>query len=480
VNRQIGHLFVLITLLFAALVAYTSRWTVFEQEELESHAANRRPLLEEMRVPRGRILARDGTVLARSRRRGRGSRLVFTRTYPEGALFAHAVGYSFITQGRTGLERSRNDELSGKEDEFTSIIDELNGSREGDDVRTGLDPAAQRTAIQALQGKGAGAVVAIEPASGRVRVMATVPGYDPNAIPDLLDRLRRNRGRPLFNRATQTGYPPGSTFKVVTATAALDTGRYRPDSIVDGSSPKEISGVPLSNCCAEGTGDYGPIPLTTALTNSVNTAWAGVGEKLGRETLVRYMKRFGLYDDPPLDYPDDQMLPSGVRDDEGGLVEDGFDAGRVAIGQGGAEGQTQVSPLQMAMVAAAVANGGKLMRPRLTDRVIAQDGRIRDRVEPKVESEVMKPQTASTLAGMMAQVVKSGTGRAAAIPGIEVAGKTGTAEVDGGSSNQAWFIAFAPVGRPRVAIAVTVERTQGQGGTVAAPIAKQVMQELLR
>ena len=474
-NRQIVQLFSLVVLLFAVLVAFTSRWTVFEQEDLEAEPSNRRPLLEQLRIPRGEIVARDGTVLARSTGSGSGSRRIYTRTYPEGGLFAHALGYSFIDRGQAGLEQSRNDELTGDKNEFVSLIDELlSRSREGEDVHTTLDPAAQRAAIAAMAGQR-GSVVALEPSTGRVRVMVSIPDYDPNDVPDRFSELNQSEGSPIFNRATQARYPPGSTMKVVTAAAALDSGEYESGSIVDGSSPKTISGAPLTN---SGGANFGPIPLTSALTQSVNTVWAEVAEEIGSDTMYEYMERFGFNTEPDLDYPRRQMTPSGVFGEDGALLDqdDPVDIGRVAIGQE----RLQVTPLQMAMVAAAVGNGGVLMKPRLTERVVDKDGRVTDRIEPDEEERVIEEETATELANMMADVVREGTGTAAALSGIDVAGKTGTAEVDGGTSNQAWFIAFAPVDDPRMAIAVTVERTQGQGGTVAAPIAKRVLEVLLQ
>ena len=473
-NRQILHLFTLIITLFGLLIVFTSRWTVFEQEDLEANSANRRPLLEQLRIPRGDILAQDGTVIAHSNASGSGSQKIYTRTYPEGGLFAHAVGYSYIERGQAGLEQSRNDELTGEKNEFVSLFDEiLSRSQEGEDVHTTLDPAAQEAAIGALAGQP-GSVVALEPSTGRVRVMVSLPDYDPNDVPDAFAELNQAEGSPVFNRATQARYPPGSTMKVVTAAAALDSGQYEPDSIVDGSSPKTISGAPLTN---SGGADFGPIPLTTALTNSVNTVWAEVGEELGADTMYEYMERFGFNTVPDLDYPRNQMTPSGVFGTDGELLDadDPVDVGRVAIGQE----RLQVTPLQMAMVAAAVGNDGVLMKPRLTDRVVDKDGRVTERIEPDEEERVIDEDTAAELADMMADVVNEGTGTGAALSGIQVAGKTGTAEVDGGASNQAWFIAFAPVDDPEMAIAVTVERTTGQGGTVAAPIAKSVLEVLL-
>jgi peptidoglycan glycosyltransferase len=375
------------------------------------------------------------------------------------------------------LERSRNDALAGEEDEFESIFTGLEGrEREGLDVVTNLSVAGTQAAQAALGGRK-GAVVAIEPQTGKVRVMVSVPEYDANLVPTEFGRLNRDPNKPLLNRTTQELYPPGSTFKVVTATAALDSGKVTPESIIDGSSPKEISGVPLAN--AGGT-SFGPISFTDALTNSVNTVFAQVGEQIGRRTLVEYMKRYGFYADPRLDYPDEQMIPSGIINGDGDYVEDGFDVGRVAIGQGGLEGEVRAAPVQMAQVAAAVANGGRLMRPQLTDRIVRKDGRVAERIEPDLQSTVMKPETAEQLTAMMSRVVEEGTGTAAALAGITVAGKTGTAEVGANREfTQPWFIAFAPVEDPQMAIAVTLERTTGQGGTVAAPIAKTVLEALL-
>jgi penicillin-binding protein A len=218
------------------------------------------------------------------------------------------------------------------------------------------------------------------------------------------------------------------------------------------------------------------VSLTDALTNSVNTVFAQVGEQVGSETLFEYMERFGFGRLPPIDYPPSQLFTSGVY--EGNEVlsgNDPVDVGRVAIGQE----RLQVTPLQMAMVAAAVANDGELVSPRLGDAIVARDGRLVERIRGRRVSRVMSPQTATTLGGMMANVVEEGSGTAGALEGIEVAGKTGTAEVESGATNQAWFIAFAPVDDPQMAIAVTVERTNSTGGEVAAPIAKQVLEAMI-
>ena len=332
-------------------------------------------------------------------------------------------------------------------------------------------------ALRAL-GSREGAVVALEPQTGRVRVMASNPAFDPDRLRDARD-LKALEGSAV-NRTTQGQYPPGSTFKVVTAAAAIDSGRYTKDSLVDGRSPKTVSGTPLQNFDNE---QYGTIPLTEALTNSVNTVWAEVAAKLGPETMERYMERFGFYDQAVVDLPTEQRATSGVYVDREGRrvllppTSRFVDVGRVAIGQGG----LLAPPLQMAMVAAAVANDGRLMRPTIADRIVDRDGRTVDDIEPEELSRPMKTQTAREIGDMMASVVREGTGTAAALSGLAVAGKTGTAQiVPERNITQPWFIGFAPRDDPKVAVAVTIERSTGTGGVEAAPIAKRVMETLLR
>ena len=474
-NAPIARLFVVVVVLFAVLVAFTSRWTVFDAHALRDNPKNHRQLIEEQKIRRGLIRAGDDTVLARSLEQPDKS---YVRTYPAGRLFSHAVGYSFVRQGRAGLERFYDDDLSGRSGDLGSLLDRLSGSeQQGDNLVTSLNPAAQRVALQQLGGRK-GAVVALDPRTGAIKVMASVPGYDPNAVKNqqAFSALNKDSDAPLLNRTTQAGYPPGSTFKVVTAIAAIDSGRYTPDSRISGRNGKTISGVPLNNDQGESFGD---ITLTEALTKSVNTVFGEIGEKLGKAKMKTYMDRLGFGKPVEVDLPRDERAASGER--KGGRIipatNGAVDVGRMAIGQD----KLTVTPLQMAMVASAVANGGKLMKPRLGDRIVDRDGRTVRHLVPEEMSQVMSPQTASQVGAMMGQVVKEGTGTAAALQGIDVAGKTGTAEVDRPCGpNQLWFIAFAPAQDPRVAIAATVECGTGFGGTVAAPIAKAVMQELLK
>ncbi len=472
------RLYGLVVLLFALLIAFTSRWTVFEASSLRQNALNRRSLLQQERIERGRILAAGGTVLARSVRGREGT---YQRTYPTGSLFAQTIGYSYTDLGQSGLERYRNPALAGEASatNLQAILDQLQGKRrQGDEVLTTLDPAAQRTAVAAL-GERRGAVVALDPRTGAVEVMASTPSFDPNLLrsSSAYERLTHDSyGTPLVNRATQFGYAPGSTFKVVTATAAIDTGQYTPQSLVSGRNGIVVSGVPLSNDDDE---SYGQITLTEGLVKSVNTVYAQVAEHLGKQTLARYMSRFGFDSKPRLDYPGEQMSASGEYLADGRLISPTsrfVDVGRMGIGQD----KLQVVPLQMAEVAAAVADRGRLMVPHLTQRIVDPEGRTVLWVTPHVQSVVMKPSTAASLTSMMEAVVTEGTGTAAQIPGVRVAGKTGTAETQIGTAvNNVWFIAFAPAQNPRVAIAVTLQDVPGQGAAFAAPVARQVMETVL-
>jgi len=477
-NAPARRLYVLISALFAVLVFATAWWTVARPASLRDNTENKRALLEQQRIHRGTIRSADGTVLARSVKVRGG---IYTRRYTDAdADVSQTIGYSYTDLGQVGLEKSRNDELVGETNGIESFVDQVLGKQqEGNDVTTTIDLAAQRVALQQLAGRK-GAVVAMEPDTGKVRVMASVPGFDANAVrdPKTFKQLNRDLDSPLFNRATQASYPPGSTFKVVTAAAALDSGQYTPDSVLNGDSPKVVSGVPLAN---DDDISYGDITLTTALTHSVNTVFAQIGEDLGKATMAKYMNRFGFDAKPPLDYPADQMLASGEYDLKTGrllpVTSPRVDVGRMAIGQD----KLQVTPLQMATVAATVANGGVRVAPRLTDKIVDPDGRVVERIKPQEEQRVMSTQTARELGEMMQNVVREGTGTAAALSGIDVAGKTGTAQIDPDRNiTQPWFIAYAPADDPKMAIAVTIERSAGGfGGTEAAPIAKAVLEQLL-
>jgi peptidoglycan glycosyltransferase len=486
-NRQIIKLFGFIVVLFAILVGFTSWWSVFDAKALKEESVNKRPLFEQQQIPRGRILAADGSVLAKSLPKGRGSGKRYVRHYPMGALFGHPIGYSFMEYGQTEFEQSHNAELTGEESEFGTILDELTGTKqEGEQVVTNLDVHAQEVAMADLESAGFGAVVAIEPSTGAVKVLASNPSYNPNSITDEKKFKKLNNpnsvARRLYNRATQGQYPPGSTFKVVTAAAGLESGVITPETTINAPGAITDEGHELANDYNQ---DWGNISLDTALTNSVNTWFGQLGQKVGQKELFSMMEAFGFNSKPPIDLPEDELSKSGVYDYESGRMlgrNDPVDLARVAIGQE----RLLVTPLQDAMVAAAVANGGKLMKPQIWNRVVNTDGSVTKRLDPQVYSEPISKQTAEELTTAMEGVVDEGTGTNAAISGVPVAGKTGTAETPGNDAcgggeeeNQAWFIGFAPADNPKIAIAASVECTEQFGNDVAAPIFRDVAEAVL-
>lgn len=481
-NRQIIKLFGFIVVLFAILVGFTSYWSVWDAKALKEQDVNKRPLFEAQQVERGRILAADGTVIAVSKPKGHGADLRYVRHYPEGALFGHPIGYSFMEYGDSEFEQSHNAELVGEESEFSTILDELTGrNREGDDVVTNIDTEAQRLALSDLEEAGFGGVVAIEPSTGAVKVLVSNKPYDPNRIPDEIEQLNTNEvERPLYDRATQGQYPPGSTFKVVTAAAGLESGRITPETTINAPGVIIDEGHELNNDFSK---DWGEISLDTALTNSVNTWFGQLGQQVGQSQLFETMEKFGFNSTPPIDLPSDQVEPSGVFS-EGSLLHrnDPVDLARVAIGQE----RLLATPLQIAMVAAAVANKGKLMKPQIWNRVVDPDGRTVKHLDPSEYSQAVSAKTAEELTTAMEGVVNEGTGTNAAISGVPVAGKTGTAETPGNKAcgggteeNQAWFMGFAPADEPKIAIAVSVECTPQFGNDVAAPIFADVAEAIL-
>ncbi len=468
-NRPIARLFALIVVLFGLLVIWTSRWTVFDASALQHNSLNKLDFYASLKIKRGRILADNGQVLARSLPAGGGT---WKRTYPAGALFAQSVGFENAQLGSAaGLEKFHGQWLSGNpQSTLTSIFGPLGGGQKvGDDLHTTLNPKAQAMARSLLAGR-AGSVVAIVPQTGAVKVLYSNPGYNDNNPPP------KGPGSEFFN-AVQGEYPPGSTFKVITTTAALNSGRYTPNSTIVGNSPLKVSGVPLQN---DGNASYGAVSLTKALTLSINTVFAQVGQNVGIRTMAEYMKRFGFYRYPPLDLPSDEMLASGERGSNGRLLSPTsnlIDLGRMSIGQD----KLTVTPLQMAMVASAVADNGTLMAPRLVTKAVNNVGQTVKRFAPHAYSHVMKASTALELRQMMTSVVEEGTGQSANLQGLNAAGKTGTATVNVAQNlDDAWFIGLAPVAHPKIVVAVELTNiVNGFGGTYAAPVAAQLMKLLI-
>ena len=485
-NTQLAHVARAAMALIVALVLATTYWQTWARPGLAARQDNEIQRVAEFEVRRGKILA-PTRVLARNRIEQRRGKKFYFRRYPQGRLAAHVVGYSTVSRSRAGLEKSLNGVLTGTERDLAALVErQLNDLRGkpivGDTIVTTLDLQAQKVALDAL-GRTCGAVVALDPRSGKLLVMASSPSYNPNLVENrfgLIGKITADcrPASPLVNRATQGRYAPGSTFKVVTLAAALESNRYAPDS----------SFVDPGYCIAYGkrvnnfdtSRPFGRLSLATALQHSVNSVFCNIGKALGAKRILEQARKFGFYERPPLETPDGERIPSGLyRDGELWFPkrDSDVDAGRMAFGQE----RMVVTPLQMAMVAAGIGNAGIVMRPWVVDRVVSPQGKTVDRTERTQLGRAIGPVNARDIAEMMVSAVQGGTGTAAQISGYRVGGKTGTAETGVPGRNTTWFIAFAgrPGKRPEVAIAVALEGQSSTGGATAAPIARTVMQALL-
>ncbi|MET9344443.1 penicillin-binding protein 2 [Nonomuraea sp. NPDC003804] len=459
-----------------ALLANVTLIQGFRTASLNADPRNHRTVISKFAHPRGKILARDGTVMAVSRRTKDPS-YAYRRFYPGGDLYATVTGHASLYT-TTGLERAEDDALTGSAPKARVRALVTDGISEGADVRTTIEPRAQRAAYEGLAATGRrGAAVAVNPTTGAILAMVSYPSYDPNLYstfdPAKLREadalLHADPGRPLLNRVLNQNYPPGSTFKVVTSAAALNSGTYEADSPLDAPSSLLLPGTStyLRNAGGAACGDGRP-PLAYAFQISCNTAFAAMGLDMGQDALRQQAEAFGFNDDT-LTVP----MPVSMS-----VYPSGLDQAQTALSAIG-QFDDKATPLQIAMLSAAVANGGALMRPYLVDEVRLPDGSVIDTAEPSQWRSAMSPREAAQLAAMMVNVTEEGgTGTAAALPGVVVAAKTGTAENAPGARDHALLTAFAPADSPRVAVGVVVERS-GSGGDVAAPIARRIMQALL-
>lgn len=490
-NDQVRRLATVALGLLAVLVVATTYWQTWARPGLAERQDNEIQRIVQFEIRRGLILS-TSRVLARNRAETVSGRTFYFRRYPQGPLTAHVVGYSTAARSRTGLERSLNDYLTGSVRSLSSLVDEsLNRLRGtpivGDTVKTTLDITGQRVALEAL-GSNCGAVVALDPRTGAVRVLVSSPSYDPNDVERNFARIGRIRASctpasPLLDRATQGLYPPGSTFKVVTLSAALESGAFQPTSTFFDPGYCTVYGKRVNNF--DTNRPFGNVTLATGLQYSINSVFCNIGLKLGAKAILRQAKAFGFYERPPLETPADERQPSGLyAAGRGGLRlweptnDSQVDAGRLAFGQE----RLLVTPLQLAMVVGTIANGGTLMRPYVVDRIVTPNGKTRVRTAPERIRRVVSPTTAREIGDMMVRAVQAGTGTSAQISGLRVGGKTGTAETGIAGNNVTSFIAFAgPDGEtPRLAIAVVLQNQSLTGGATAAPIARRVLQALLQ
>jgi penicillin-binding protein A len=489
-NRQIARLALVGLGLVAALIVATTYWQTWATAGLADRQDNEIQRVAQFSIKRGLIRAADGTILATNRKKRVAGQTLYFRRYPQHGLFAHIVGYSTQSRSRSGLEASENDYLTGSNANLHTVLnttlDRIRGATiRGNDLWLTLRPGAQRVAMEQLRGQ-CGSVVALDPRTGAVLAAASRPTFDPNLVENDFSAINNIRAScsppaPLLNRATDGLFVPGSSFKVVTSAAALDSGLYTIDSSFFDKGYCIEYGKQVNNFADQGRVEqFGSVNFLQALEHSINAVFCEIGKKIGAGRILGTSKQFGFYADPPLETPANERAPSGLYH-HGKLFYPSdpatqVDPGRLAFGQ-----ETMVvTPLQMAMVAAAVANHGVVMKPYVVGRVTGPGGGVIQRTHPEKYKRAMRRSTAADLTRMMEAVVTGGTGTAAQLPGIRVAGKTGTAETGGaGTLNTTWFIAFAPAEAPRVAIAVVLQNQSGSGGTTAAPIARAVMQALL-
>lgn len=472
-NRAMSKVFIVTVALLLALIVNLTWIMAVHAQWFQDRPENKRSIAEELKIKRGRILGYDGSVIAGTVRRSG----YYARDYPDGIVAPQLVGYDSVTYGRSGVEAQLNDVLTGQSGGLgvQNWVDKLLGRRPtGADVRLTLVPDVQKAAQQQLYGHR-GAIVVLDPKTGALIASASAPTYDPANLEAQWKRLSSDPAAPLLNRPTQGLYVPGSAFKVVTASAALDSGKVTPDTPFVDTGTYVVYGGKVTNYGGE---IFGPNTFTEAMTFSINTTFAKVGDLLGEKRLIAGAERYGFYQTPPLELPAGEVVPSG-RYGKNGLLPPGAFMDPLAVAWA-ACGQERLlaTPLQMALVAGGVADGGRVMKPYYLQEVVAPGGQVVSRTQPQQWLVATTAATASQLNTMMQSVVNAGTATNAALQGIQAAGKTGTAE-KGDGTNLAWFIGFAPATNPRVAVAVVIEDTTQTGGEAAAPLAGAVMKTAL-
>ena len=484
-NNPLRRLSSVVVLLFAALFVSTTFIQFASAESLNNRPGNARTLYKEYGRQRGPIVV-AGQEVARSAPTQ--DRYQYQRSYPGGALYAPVTGFYSVVYGETGMESAEGDLLAGTADQlfYRRISDLLTGRQpQGATVELTIDPKVQKIAYDAL-GDQRGSVVAIDPKTGNVLALVSKPSYNPDLLAGhdskkvtaARQQLLADAGRPLENRAISGRlYPPGSTFKLVTAAAALSTGKYSPDSQVEGPAelplPQTTIKLPNDDRRTCDPGGQGTSTLTVALARSCNTSFAKLGMDLGQDAIRTQAEKFG--------FGQSLRIPLAVTASTFPADLNTPQLGQASIGQY----DVRVSPLQIAMVSAAIANGGRLMKPNLVARVRSADLEVVSTTTPTQLSQPISRQVADKLRTMMLAVVQNGTGTRAQIDGVDVAGKTGTAQTAPGQPPHAWFTAFASGRGGDIAVAVVVEDggklgDEAFGGTVAAPIAKKVMEAVVR
>jgi peptidoglycan glycosyltransferase len=496
VNTQLRHVCVTALILLAVLIVSTTYWQTWAVGSLANRQGNATELIARQTVDRGKILA-VGNLLATNRRHHKHGVTVFTRHYPQNDLAPQVVGYATNLGTTTGLEQSLDDYLTGANtnlsNTFKQELDRLGGQTvKGDNVVLTLRPDIQRLALQQLAGR-CGAVVVLDAKTGAVLTMASSPTYNANLMvqPNGYNKVKKIKGTcgdasALQNNATLGLYPPGSTFKMVTAAAALDSGAFTPTSQFTDPGYCIEYGQHVSNAGnpdQSGPEAFGNVTLAQGFEHSINSVFCNVGKSIGGEEILKYAKRFGFYSVPPLETPSDERVASGLYKftKRGAKLyyptsASQIDPGRLAFGQF----NMLATPLQMAMVGQAIANHGQELEPYLVNKIVAPDGSLVSKTTPQVLGQPIKASTAAELNQMMQLVVQGGTAAGIFPSSLKVAGKTGTAEIGLGTVYDAWFVCFAPADHPRYVVAAVVEKQpNGFGASISAPIAKAILEKLL-
>jgi peptidoglycan glycosyltransferase len=472
VNAPLRRVAISVLVLFTLLIVNVNYIQVVRSDELRTNQSNTRQLVEEYDRERGSIVV-AGNEVALSKKTD--DRLTYLRQYPGAGLYAPVTGYYSLTYGKTGIEAAENDLLSGTDPRlvFRRIADLFTGrDPAGGNVELTLDPAVQKAAMDGLKGV-TGAVVALNPTTGAILGLASTPTFDPNQLsshdPKAIRAYKEQlTGDQTTNQAIDQRYSPGSVFKVVVSAAALASGKYTPQTPIPAPDKLTLPGTntTLENFNGESCNGGADQPLIDALTISCNTAFAQLGIDLGEQKIRDTAKAFGI-DEQGFKMPL-KVVPSKLGD-----IANDAELGVSSIGQQ----DVQLTPMQAAMIAAAVANKGKLMKPYLVSQVQAPDLTVIDKTDPEEMSQAVSPEVAGQLTEMMTSVVNNGTGKRARIDGVQVAGKTGTAENAG--QDHSWFVGFAPADNPKIAVAVFVRNGGKTGGDISAPVAKTVIQAYL-
>lgn len=458
-SKEIKRIIIILVgfcLLFISLIVYMSYFQIFRAEKVKNNSYNKRLWINEESTLRGSILDRNGKTLVYSEKIDDSYR----RHYEYGRLYSHVIGYSYRQYGKAGLELEKNNTLLNINE--NAAINEIKNlvlpSKEGNSIKLTIDHELQTKARTLLQGKK-GSVIAMNPGTGEIYAMVSLPDFDTSNLNQEWKEITEDPAGPLINRATQGLYPPGSTFKIITAIAAINSNGIDENYQCTGSTI--VDGYEFKDYNNKG---HGNINLQEALAKSCNTYFVSKSMEIGKDEIGEVANNFMINKKIPFELSTkNSELPL-----KGNIGK--TDLAAASIGQG----KVLVTPLNMALIASGIANGGEIMEPTIIKEVISRNDKIIGTNNPKVLSQGTDGITAGQIKDMMVEVVKSGTGGNARIKNIEVAGKTGTAENSSGKSH-AWFIGFAPADDPKIAVAVLLEEEGSTGGTSAAPIGRDIM-----